>query len=229
MARKTAMGKEPGNVSIALPQSEKDRLNRGREKFLGPTKRPGMDDKGNVNNKQYLDRVSPGIYRNSKGQLTNSFGRVMERKQRQGGTMAQALAQQTGMQAAPVGAMPDQQSMDAGQQAAELAADPGAYQQYTADMRNKPYPMGQMPQGEMSMADINRFGMADIRNMPQQGIQDAMLRLPPGQQFPVNDLAYRYPIGQTPNFGALFNYGQRQQEQQQQPNTVSGLLQRRFK
>jgi len=232
MARKTAMGKEPGNVSIALPQSEKDRLRNVGRRLPGKS-RP-IDDKGNFTDKQYLDRVSPGIYRNSKGQLTNSFGRVMERKQPQGGTMAQALAQQTGMQAAPVGAMPDQQSMDAGQQAAELAADPGAYQQYTADMRNKPYPMGQMPQGGMSMADINRFGMADIRNMPQQGIQDAMLRFSPEEQqrmqanMPQN-LMYQYPPGQTPNFGALFNYGQRQQEQQQQPNSVSGLLQRRFK
>ena len=43
MARKTAMGKEPGNVSIALPQSEKDRLRGGgRRMYSGGKQRRRM-------------------------------------------------------------------------------------------------------------------------------------------------------------------------------------------
>jgi hypothetical protein len=41
-------------------------------------------------------------------------------------------------------------------------------------------------------------------------------------QPPMNDLMYRYPQGQTPDFGAMFRYFE---QQRQQPNTVSGILQ----
>jgi hypothetical protein len=217
MARKTAMGKEPGNVSIALPQSEKDRLRGGGRRMPGKP-RP-MDDKGNFTDKQSLDRVSPGVYRNSQGKLVGSKGQALPKPSPIQNALqgaAQSANQQGGMLAGMEGGrMPagrpgqqmSQQEVDAGMQAQNLANS--FMEQYPSQIQSGYLraPQGQAP---MQMQDF-RYGS------------------PQGQQGQIQDLMYRYPPGQAPNIQALFNYGQRQQEQQQQPNSVSGLLQRRFK
>ena len=70
MARKTAMKKDP-TVSIAIPQSEKDRL-----RTLKPGG-PGVSD-GVVQGKPGpLKRLSPGVYRSSSGQLVGSKGQAL--------------------------------------------------------------------------------------------------------------------------------------------------------
>lgn len=61
MARKTAMKKEP-TVSVALPNSEKQRL--------------GMPT---TPSRQKPQRLSPGVYRGPKGQLQTSSGRQLPR------------------------------------------------------------------------------------------------------------------------------------------------------
>ena len=215
------MGKEPGNVSIALPQSEKDRLNRGRGKFLGPTKQPGMDDKGNANNKQSLDRLSPGVYRNSQGKLVGSKGQALPKRspiQNALQGVAQAAGQQAGMLPAPrPGQEMSQQEVDSGK-LAETLANSYMEQYPTSGMGNQqivPYPQ-QIQSGYLSAPQ----GQAPMR------MQDLRYGSSQGRQEQIQDLAYRYPPGQTPNIQALFNYGQRQQEQQQQPNSISGLLRR---
>jgi hypothetical protein len=70
MARKTAMKKDP-TVSIAIPQSEKDRL-----RTLKPGG-PSVSD-GVVQGKPGpLRRLSPGVYRSSSGQLVGSKGQAL--------------------------------------------------------------------------------------------------------------------------------------------------------
>jgi len=71
MARPTALRKEPSKptVSIALPQSEKDRL-AGRPPQASPPVRQGPS----------LQRVSPGVYRNQRGQLVGSRGQALPRQ-----------------------------------------------------------------------------------------------------------------------------------------------------
>jgi hypothetical protein len=58
--------------------------------------------------------------------------------------------------------------------------------------------------------------------MPQ-GMQSGYMPFPQGQQGQIRDMMYRFPQGQAPQFGQIFG---RMQQQQQQPNTVSGLLQK---
>jgi hypothetical protein len=237
MARKTAMGKEPGNVSIALPQSEKDRLRNVGRRLPGKS-RP-MDDKGNFIQPK-PQRLSPGVYRGANGGLVNSKGRALP------GQSAKERALRLANEVAS--------DVGRGMPQAPQSVVQGAVQGIAQGIGGAP--RQEMPQGMMQEAiqgatqgvqglQNNMQGMADqagyytmpaIRpqGMQQQGIQDAMLRFSPEEQqrmqanMPQN-LMYQYPPGQVPNFGALFNYGQRQQEQQQQPNSVSGLLQRRFK
>ena len=80
MARKTIMKKEP-TVSVALPNSEKERL--------GMPTRPPV--------RQQLQRLSPGVYRNQMGQLTTSTGRALPRRnpqQQPGNRITDAMNQQ---------------------------------------------------------------------------------------------------------------------------------------
>jgi hypothetical protein len=238
MARKTAMKSEPkggGRVSIAVPKP-------GKERFLPPMKTPPMDNKGNFMQPK-PQRLSPGVYRGAGGGLVNSKGRPLpgqSNKQPPAQNAVQSAIQgaaqgiSQGIGGAPRQEMPQGMMQEVMQGATQGAQGLQNNIQGMADQAGF-YTMPAMrPQGGMSMDDINRLGMADIRNMPQQGIQNGMLQLSPEEQqrlqanMPQN-LMYQYPPGQTPNFGALFNYGQRQQEQQQQPNSVSGLLQRRFR
>jgi len=71
--------------------------------------------------------------------------------------------------------------------------------------------------------------MARFQQMQQkpgqlpQGIQSGYMPFPQGQQSPIRDLMYRFPQGQAPQFGQIFG---RMPQQRQQPNTVSGLLQK---
>lgn len=80
MARKTIMKKEP-TVSVALPNSEKERL--------GMPTRPPV--------RQQLQRLSPGVYRNQMGQLTTSTGRALPRRnpqQQPGNRITDAMNQE---------------------------------------------------------------------------------------------------------------------------------------
>ena len=226
MARKTAMKSEPkggGRVSIAVPKSEKER-------FLPPMKTPPMDNKGNVMQPK-PQRLSPGVYRGAGGGLVNSKGRP--------------LPGQSAREKALRGANNAASDAVRGMPQAPQSVVQGAVQGIAQGIGGAP--QQQMPQGVMQEViqgatqgaqglQNNIQGMADQagfytmpamrpQGMPQQGIQNGMLQASPEQQqrFQTNmpqNLMYQYPPGQAPNFGALSQYGQ-----QQQPNTVSGLLQ----
>jgi len=217
MARKTAMRSEPkggGRVSIAIPRSE-------NERFLPPLKTPPMDDKGNFKQPK-PQRLSPGVYRGANGGLVNSKGRPLPgqaNRQPQPQSVVQGAIQGI---AQGIGGTPRQEMPQGMMQELIQGATQGAQ-----GLQNN------MP-GMADQAGFYTLPAFRPQGMPQQGIQNGMLQLSPEEQqrlqtnMPQN-LMYQYPPGQAPNFGALYNYGQRQQEQQQQPNTVSGLLQKRFR
>lgn len=69
MARKTAMKKEP-SVSIAIPKSEKERLNKMPGK-------PQMSDGVTQGKPPAPKRLSPGVYRSSTGELVGSKGQAL--------------------------------------------------------------------------------------------------------------------------------------------------------
>ena len=182
MARKTAMGKEPGNVSIALPQSEKDRL-AGKKPVISPPV------------KEQLKRMSPGVYRNSQGKLVSSKGQALPKPSPIQNALTSAPAQpapRPGQQMSP-------EAANAGMQAGDLVNS--AIRDY------RPYPQGQ---------NIDPGYNANSQHWQQQ---------------PIQDLMYRYPAGTTPPDMRLFapyrpmNLAP-QPPQTQQPQTVSGLLQR---
>jgi hypothetical protein len=100
--------------------------------------------------------------------------------------------------------------------------------------------LGRMPQGnpgmfqkpgQLSPEDMGRIGMGQdgnpVWNGPGNGPgspNDVNPYYNPNQPMP--DLMYRYPQGQAPDFGAMFEqFRQFQQQQRQQPNTVSRTLQ----
>lgn len=107
MARKTIMKKEP-TVSVALPNSEKERLGM-------PTSPPV---------RQQLQRLSPGVYRNQMGQLTTSTGRALPRRnpqQQPGNRITDAMNQQPQQRPeiatrppAPLGTPPEMRQRDPG-------------------------------------------------------------------------------------------------------------------
>lgn len=204
MARKTAMGKEPGNVSIALPKNDKGKFQPGDPTMFdgntGAVKQP----------KQELKRVSPGVYRNAGGQLVGSKGQQLPRQPEQ-----QARSQTEGLAQQIMGGA-QQQGMQPGMQSAMQGI-------INQGQMNQLPPMEMAPGMQQNLNDLAQQQFQ--QDMPS--MQNGYLPAKPGQQ--IQDLMYRYPPGQAPNFGAVFNYGQRQREQQQQPNTVSGLLQRRFR
>jgi hypothetical protein len=103
--------------------------------------------------------------------------------------------------------------------------------------------LGRMPQGNPGMFQkpgqlspedmnrINRIGMGQVDNpvwnVPNNGPgspNDVNPWFNPNQQMPIQDLAYRPPAG-TPMLTAEQMYQAFQQQQRQQPNTVSGMLQ----
>lgn len=105
MARKTAMSKEPGNVSIALPQSEKDRL-AGRKPQPSPPLRQAP-----------MQRLSPGVYRNSQGQLVGSRGQRLPGQSTPRGQMPSVPTEQQPQ-------MPPPQNVGQGLSAGLLPAGP---------------------------------------------------------------------------------------------------------
>jgi len=277
MARRTAMSKEPGNVSIAIPDYEKQRTGGGS--YL-PLKPPAMDKNGSLNQGGgQLKRVSPGVYRNAQGQLVGSRGQQLPGSRPRGNapiqSAIQGAAQGAGMgfgkgrsiTSALQGAQQGAQGYalnNAGDMAAQIAGDAagqfgGGMQQGVAegigaglgnigmDRGGNPQWLGQgngpgspndvnpwfgQQNGQLSNQDmamqlqeqIARFQQMQQKpgQMPQR-MQSGYMPFTPGQQGPMQDLMYRYPPGQAPDMGQLFN---RMQQQPQQPNTVSGLLQK---
>lgn len=234
MARKTAMSKEPGKVSIAIPRSEKERLGKDRGRFLGPTKGRGMDDRGQFQLGEGmaerlgkdakpgpLTRQSPGVYRNSAGQLVGSKGQALPGQKQQS---------------------PTEQALNAANQAAAGMA--------RGIQRNPaPRPGQEMPQqdvnaameaGQLANSIMDQYNVPgmDRQSVPYPAqIQSGLLQAPQGQQFqmPMQNLMYQFPQGQTPPDMRLFapanpqgmNMMQGLQPQvAAQPNTVSGLLRR---
>lgn len=156
MARKTAMGKEPGNVSIALPQSEKDRL-AGKKPVVSPPV------------KEQLKRMSPGVYRNSQGKLVGSKGQGLPKPSPIQNALqgaVQGAGQQAGMQPGQRQQM-SPEAVNAGMQAGDLANS--AIRDY------RPYPQGQMP-----MTGSMQSGYLEAQPWQQQPIQDLMYRYPAG-------------------------------------------------
>lgn len=159
---------------------------------------------------QNLQRVSPGVYRNAQGGLVNSSG----------------------------GALPGQRPQQPPPQRPPMnnpAPRPG---------QNPPPNNGNMPSNAFPMPG----GYERSAVMPDRGFQGNYPSWTgpgngPGSPYdinpwynpnqPMNDLMYRYPQGQNPNFGNMFrgggfpggNFGNFTNEMPQQPNSVSGLLQ----
>ena len=105
MAKKTAMRKEPSNVSVALPKSEKDRLSNAGTFLPGS---PGMANKIIEGAKPLpLKRLSPGVYRNSQGQLVGNKGQPLPGQRRQSPIEAAlGAANQSRPQQQPPASMP---------------------------------------------------------------------------------------------------------------------------
>lgn len=163
MARKTAMGKEPGNVSIALPESEKQRLKGGGRRMPGKP-RP-MDNKGNFTDTQSLQRVSPGVYRNSQGKLVGSRGQALPKPSPIQGALESAQVQpapRPGQQLPPMQMQPTQQDM----QTAYLPAMP----QQQIPMQNLiyTYPAGTTPPDMRLFAPQRPMNLASQPQQPQQ-------------------------------------------------------------
>ena len=243
MARKTAMGKEPGNVSIAIPESEKQRLREAGKRLPGKVSDvPNMAERLAKDAKPTpLKRLSPGVYRNGAGQLVGSKGQSLPGQKPQSLTeralnaanrtmndgrrsqiqpSVQGVAQTAGMEggrmpAGRPGQQMSQQEIDAAMQAGNLAES--IMDQYKVPgMGNQqavPYP-AQIQSGYREAPEGTRFPSP----MP-----NLMYPFPQGQQMPIQDLANRIRAdGLTPE--QRQQAFQRQAQVAAQPNTVSGLL-----
>jgi hypothetical protein len=230
MARKTAMGKEPGNVSIALPKSEKDRLRSDGQRLPGKS-RP-MDDKGNFTDKQSLERVSPGIYRNSQGKLVGSKGQALPKRspiQNALQGVAQAAGQQAGMQANIQG-VAQAAGMEGGRMPAGRPGQGMSQQEVDAAMQAR-----NLANSFMEQYPNSGMGNQQIVPYPMQ-IQSGILQTQPGQApMQMQNLMYPWANGKTPPDMRLFapynpqgiNTIQNAQPQAvAQPNSISGLLRR---
>lgn len=217
MARKTAMGKEPGSVSIAIPQSEKDRL-RNSGKFQPGD--PGMAEKIAKGAKPFpLKRLSPGVYRNGAGELVGSKGQVLP------GGRSPSLTERALNAANRAIGNQDRRFQTQGSLVGNVA---GNQAQQIADNLTPQNPMTPQQQGEIDR-NVRQF----IGEIQQPGFQmpNNFMPYPMQMQNQMSDLMYRFPQGQ--NFNQWNNTmfrpqqpGQVQPQQPVQPNSISGLLQR---
>ena len=152
MARKTAMKKEP-TVSVALPNSEKQRL--------------GMPT---TPSRQKPQRLSPGVYRGPKGQLQTSSGRQLPRPATQP-TQTSRLVDAMGQQ---------QPGQIATRPPAPLGTPPGSAQQDNQGPAPLGNMMQQMPQ--MSQPDMNQFMQPYAYEQPQRPNSITQLLQQGGQQ-----------------------------------------------
>lgn len=192
MARKTAMKKEPSKVSVAIPQSEKNRLAKPGNFQPGPA---GMAERlaGGVTQPP-LKRLSPGVYRNAQGQLVGNKGQALpgqrpQPRQQPGRSIVNAISQQPPQQQQPQQppmAPPENAAALAGQVAQDLNDPAFNGGMYTTDMGmtregrpaegqqwgNKPYvgDMPQMPRPFMGPKPIGNFS-PDQRNQLYQQFQ----------------------------------------------------------
>lgn len=229
MARKTAMGKEPGSVSIAVPKSEKDRMRTGGRNL--PGKPPSMDDKGNLTGKQSLERVSPGVYRNSQGKLVGSKGQALPKPSPIQNALqgaAQAAGQQAGMQANVQG-IAQAAGMEGGRMPAGRPGQQFSQQEIDAGME-----AGKLAESIMAQYPSGNISNQQFVPYPSQ-VQPGILMTPEAQRLPVQNLMYPWANGRTPPDMRLFapynpqgiNMMQNAQPQAvAQPNSISGLLRR---
>lgn len=216
MARKTAMGKEPGNVSIALPQSEKDRL-AGKKPVVSPPV------------KEQLKRMSPGVYRNSQGKLVGSKGQGLPKPSLIQNALqgaVQGAGQQAGMQPGQRQQI-SPEAVNAGMQAGDLVNS--AIRDYQPNMGNQ---TGQMI-GNMQTPN---YGDARTLNPQERAARGIDPRDPNIYSIMPNGQVMGTLMGWSPNMNTgpvqpLLNrmapqQPQQQQQQPQQPGSVSGLLQR---
>ena len=175
-----------------------------------------------------LQRVSPGVYRNAQGGLVNSRGgslpgqRPQQPQRPSMNVPAPRPQRQPGpgqFQPADPSQYPIGQRQPAGRPTApnagqngngmEMNIPPEAYNQWVESAVMPEMDRGRPPMGW----DLNGNGSPNNFNQWSQ---------PSNPQGQINDLMYRYPQGQSPNFGEMFRYFE---QQRQQPNTVSGMLQ----
>jgi len=197
MARKTAMKKDP-TVSIAIPQSEKDRLQNMKPGV------PGVSD-GVVQGKPGpLKRLSPGVYRSRSGQLVGSKGQTLPgqpsmrdrasnaanqaagrigmgdgRDRAQQGVLLDAMnqSQQPGQIAtrppAPLGTMPGNAATEAGnlaQGSQPIGTQPGFMSQITPEQwQQLQQYFKPAPRPQMEQMDQMQYPFS-MPNMPQQSV-----------------------------------------------------------
>ena len=186
MARKTIMKKEP-TVSVALPNSEKERL--------GMPTRPPV--------RQQLQRLSPGVYRNQMGQLTTSTGRALSRRnpqQQPGNRITDAMNQQ-----------PQQRPEIATRPPAPLGSPAGDSFQQPGATSTIPDTFGQVPQiparGQFPlMPGITPEQWAALQTYLKQPME---FQSPPSQPF--------MPPMQQPNNNMTANPGMGNREQYLMP------------
>ena len=144
-----------------------------------------------------LQRMSPGVYRNAQGQLVGNQGQGLPRQQ----PMPQPQQQ-------------PQQQYDASMQAGELARNTSSSFGGQGMQNQSPPPFAP---GSVDQIMRDRFNQ----------MQPGYLQFPQGQQPPIQNLMYRYPAqSQMPDVNQIVNNNQKQPQQLQQQQTVSGLLQR---
>lgn len=242
MARKTAMGKEPGNVSIALPQSEKDRLNRLGKFQPGD---PGMAKKLMDGAKPLpLKRLSPGVYRNNAGQLVGSKGQALPGQRTQSLQERALNAANRAMQGDRPAPRPNQQQPQQPMSPQERDLVNQATGRINDVLNNYMPPKSPMEPGfgpNASLADLQNLYPNEDFNSQVFGnpamttgfgpkpypMQNQMYPFPQGQQRQVQDLMLRYPPGTPmPNLQQMQEMFRQQQQAAQQPQSVSGLLQR---
>lgn len=180
-----------------------------------------------------LNRVSPGVYRNAQGGLVNSRGGALPGQRPQqpqrppqqvpGRFQPANPSQYPGGQQQPATRPP---APNAGQNAGNVPFNYPPQEYYSAvTPNNRPQNPMQLSPNDMRNIGTDRIGN-QVWNGPGNGPgspNDVNPNYNPNQQMPpMNDLMYRYPQGQAPDFGAMFRYFE---QQRQQPNTVSGILQ----